>query len=397
MGTTRIQLDAALDGGRLPEMETLLDGRQQKKVAGRDDWSVRMGRFWSGLSADVEVIDLCNGPLSVLILPTRGLGIWRASYQDLQIGWDAPARQPVHPRFVNLHNRNGLGWLEGFNELVCRCGLSFNGPPGHDDGAASPLESDVTLHGRIANLPASDVELFVDEERQLVGVTGVVEESVLFGPRLRMRSTITSRIGSSSFLIEDEILNAGSESTELELLYHTNIGRPFLEEGSQLECAADRVVPRDGRAAEGIHDYARYLGPTPGYAEQVYYFNLLENDQGTTRTLLKNRAGNLGISLVFSKAQLPCFAAWKCTQDERAGYVAGLEPATNFPNFKAFERHHGRVIRLAPGETYQTRLQFEVHASAAEVANASAEIARLQGESRPRIDVHPTAPYCPID
>jgi hypothetical protein len=397
MGTTRVQLDAALDGGHLPEMETLLDGRQQKKIAGRDDWSIRMGRFWSGRSADVEVIDLCNGPLSVLILPTRGLGIWQAKYQDLSVGWNAPARQPVHPRFVNLHDRNGLGWLDGFNELICRCGLSFNGPPGQDDGAASPLESDVTLHGKIANLPASEVELFVDEERQLIGVTGVVEESVLFGSQLRMRSTITSQIGSASVTIEDEILNAGSETAEVELLYHTNFGPPFLEEGSRLECAADRVVPRDGRAAEGVRSYECFLGPTPRYAEQVYYFNLLSNEQGLTRTLLRNRAGNLGVSLVFSKSQLPCFAAWKCTQEERAGYVAGLEPATNFPNFKGFERHHRRVVQLPSGETYRTQLRLDIHSTAEEVTAASEEIARIQGKTHRRIDTHPTAPYCPID
>ncbi|WP_437227244.1 aldose 1-epimerase family protein [Planctomicrobium sp. SH661] len=397
MPTTRIQLDAALNDDRLPEMETLLDGRKQKKIAGRDDWSARMGRFWSGLSSDVEVIDICNGPLSILVLPTRGMGVWQARLNGLTIGWNSPISQPVHPKFVNLQNRNGLGWLEGFNELICRCGLAFNGPPGHDDGARSPLESDITLHGRIANLPASQIELFIDEEEQTIGVSGIVEECTLFGPQLRMKSTISSKIGSSSFTVVDEVTNFGPETTEFQLLYHTNVGRPFLEAGSTLECPAARVVPRDGNAAVGVRTHSQCLGPTPGFAEQVFYYSLLSDAQEQTAVLLKNQAGDRGVSLEFNARELPCFAFWKCTQDERAGYVAGLEPATNFPNFKTFERHHGRVVEIAAGATYSTHLQFNIHEDAEAVASMSQRIRQLQGTVTPRIDSQPVAPFCPID
>lgn len=397
MPITRVQLDAALNDDRLPEMETLLDGQDHKKVAGRDDWSIRMGRYWSGLSADVEVIDLCNGPLSILVLPTRGMGIWQVRTDDVEVGWNSPLRQPVHPQFVNLQNRNGLGWLEGFNELICRCGLSFNGPPGHDEGAASPLESDITLHGRIANLPASQIELFYDEEEGTIGASGIVEEAVLFGPQLRMKSTIVTKIGSTSFTVIDEVTNFGPRPTELQLLYHTNIGKPFLEEGSRLECAASRVVPRDGRAATGVAAHADCLGPTPGFAEQVYYYSPIADEQGIARAMLRNRAGDLGVSLEFRIDQLPCFSFWKCTQEEEAGYVAGLEPGTNYPNFKAFERHHGRVVQLEPQATYTTQIQMQIHLGAGSVSEMSSRIAQVQGERTIRVDACPTAPFCPID
>jgi len=396
MPTTKLQLDATLIDDFLPEMETLLDGKEQH-IGGRDDWSIRMGRFWSGLSADVEVIDVCNGPLSVLVLPTRGMGIWQARLNGLTIGWNAPARQPVHPRFVNLQSRNGLGWLEGFNELLCRCGLSFNGPPGHDDGAASPLESDLTLHGRIANQPAGQVEMFVNEDEQTLGVTGVVTESCLFGSQLQLRSTLTTKIGSHSFSILDEITNQGPDTAEMQLLYHSNFGAPFLEAGSQLEFPAERVIPRDSRAAEGISNHVECLGPTPGYAEQVYYYSPLADPEGHSVALLRNAAGNLGVSLKFNVRELPCFSFWKCTQDQRGGYVAGLEPATNFPNFKAFERHHGRVVNLPPGETYRAEIELTIHERAESVAAVSSQIRTLQGTITPRIDCHPVAPFCPID
>ncbi|WP_437187058.1 aldose 1-epimerase family protein [Planctomicrobium sp. SH668] len=397
MPTTRIQLDASLNNDQLPEMETLLDGESQKKIAGRNDWGIRMGRFWSGLSSDVEVIEVCNGPLSILVLPTRGMGVWRASTEETTLGWNAPNALPVHPKYVNLHNRNGLGWLEGFNELICRCGLAFNGPPGHDEGARSPLESSITLHGRIANMPASQIELFVDEEAEQIGVSGVVEERTIFGPQLSLKSTLTSKIGSNSFTIVDEVTNVGPETTDYQLLYHTNIGRPFLEAGTVLEAPAERIVPRDAQAAEGIATYPHCEGPTPGFAEQVFYYKLLSDDAGETRVLFKKPSGKSAVEMRFNKKELPCFAFWKCTQDERGGYVAGLEPATNFPNFKTFERHHGRVIQLEPGQTYTTRFELTIHENEKSIQQVSEAIKKLQGGVTPRIDSHPVAPYCPID
>ncbi len=397
MGVTRIQLDAALNNRRLPEMETLLGGGKKNKIAGRDDWSISMGQFWSGLSSGVEVVELCNGPFSIYILPTRGMGIWNARYEDLPVGWNSPVRQPVHPQYVNLQSRNGLGWLDGFNELLCRCGLAFNGPPGHDESARSPIESEITLHGKISNLPAHDLEFFADDETGVIGVSGIVQECTIFGPQLQLKSTISTKVGSASFLVEDEITNLGAENTDLQLLYHTNIGSPFLEAGSQLICATDHVMPRDGRAAEGIKNYATCLGPTPGFAEQVYYVHLLGNEDDETETMLRNKAGNLGLSMKFNTSQLPCFAYWKCTQDERSGFVAGLEPATNYPNFKTFERHHGRVIDLPAGETYSTRLELTVHHSTESVSQVTERIQKLQGNHATKICSQPNSPFCPID
>ena len=69
------------------------------------------------------------------------------------------ARCPVNPAFVPLMEPAGLGWLDGFNELLCRCGLESNGPPEFDE-AGRLLRP---LHGRIANTPAHRVELIVDE------------------------------------------------------------------------------------------------------------------------------------------------------------------------------------------------------------------------------------------
>src|SRR5437879_7284669 len=89
-------------------------------------WSIRKRTLHGGLRDGIDLIEVDNGALSFSVLPTRGMGIWRGDYRGNFLGWKAPIRGPVHPQFVDLHDRAGLGWLTGFDELLCRCGLAYN-------------------------------------------------------------------------------------------------------------------------------------------------------------------------------------------------------------------------------------------------------------------------------
>ncbi|MFN0053061.1 MAG: aldose 1-epimerase family protein [Planctomycetales bacterium] len=356
------------------------------ELNGSANWSVKKQTLHGGVSEGVEVVELHNGRLALSILPTRGMGIWKGVCGNLELGWNSPVEWPVHPAFVNALDRGGIGWLAGFNEWVCRCGLDQNGPPGPDG----------TLHGRIANLPAHTVEVRVETAGEgTLAVTGVVDESMMFGPNLRLRSTVVTTAGSTRFTIIDEITNRRGTPADVQLLYHINTGRPFLEAGGQCLAPTREVAPRDPRAAEGIDDYDRYAPPAAGYAEQVYYYDLATDATFQTVALLRNGAGDRGLSLHFDQRELPCFSLWKNTQSEQEGYVTGLEPATNLPNQKAFERSQGRVIELPPGETYRVRLEIAVHGTAEEVQQVEAQIARLQGETPPRVHRAPRGGWSP--
>lgn len=373
------------DVAEFPEFSTVIE---------QAGCSVSRSRFSGGLSDGVEVVRISNGRLTVDVLPTRGMGIWQADADGVRIGWDSPVKSPVNPKFVNLESRNKLGWLDGFNELVCRCGLAFNGPPGTDEGNPSPIESSLTLHGRIANTPAHSVEFIYDQSTGEVGVEGIVDEATLFGPQLRLHSRITIKPDDDTFTIVDTVTNLGSSSTELQLLYHTNIGKPFLEPGASAHIPASKVVPRDDRAAEGIESYSSYLEPTSGYAEQVYFFEPIGDDEGGSLALLKNSSGDKAVSVQFNVNQLPCFSLWKCTQAEADGYVTGLEPATNYPNFKAFEREYGRVIELESGGKYSTALTMGVHLDIQTVQQQLARIELLQTGNELTVLQNSGPPYC---
>jgi galactose mutarotase-like enzyme len=350
-----------------------LDAGDGLELSGASGWSISQRTLRGGRSAGVDVIDVDNGALAVSILPTRGMGLWRGRYGDIDLGWQSPVTMPVHPGFVDLQDRNGIGWLGGFNELLCRCGLTSNGPPTDDGG--TPL----TLHGRIANIPAHHVDVSVSTAGNgTLSVTGVVDEASLFGPNLRLTSTLQTEAGSNCVTIIDEVTNLGASPGELQLLYHINVGPPLLEEGAQFISAVQEVAPRDVRAGEGVDSWNRYEGPTPGFAEQVYYLDTIPDDDGNSTVLLKNSAGERGLSVEFDTRSLPCFSLWKNTQPEADGYVTGLEPGTNFPNAKPYEREQGRVVSLEPGQSHTMRIELAVHEGHAAVADRERQIVSLQ-------------------
>jgi galactose mutarotase-like enzyme len=316
------------------------------------------------------------------ILPTRGMGLWRGSFRGIPIEWQSPVKRPVHPAFVNLHERGGLGWLRGFNELMCRCGLSFNGPPGVDrfiNGSGNTVENELTLHGRIANTPAHQLDVEVcDENGGTLSVTGAVEEVMMFGPALRLETKYSTVAGSNSLTMTDTVTNFGGQPTELQLLYHTNIGQPFLDAGAKLVAAIAEVAPRDAHSAKAADSFDTYPAPVAGFPEEAFFFDLVADEAGRSTVMLKNAAGDRGFSLSFAKQQLPCFTLWKNTQAEADGCVTGLEPGTNYPNLKTFEREQGRVITLAPGASYSTEIEFSVYDSPESVSAAEQRILALQ-------------------
>ena len=67
----------------------------------------------AGLSDGVDSIRVDNGAFCLEVLPTRGMGIWKAWLGDEEIGWRSPVQGPVHPRFVPWCEPSGLGWLDG--------------------------------------------------------------------------------------------------------------------------------------------------------------------------------------------------------------------------------------------------------------------------------------------
>ena len=95
--------------------------------------------------------------------------------------------------------------------------------------------------------------------------------------------------GSSSFVLQDAVTNRGGQRQEFQMLYHTNFGPPLLEEGSRLLAPVETVTPLTDHAAKDVKRYDQFLGPTPGFAEQVYAIQPLADGSGRTLVLFATR------------------------------------------------------------------------------------------------------------
>ena len=360
-------------------------------------WSVTKKTLRGGRREGVDLIEVNNGALAFSIVPTRGMGLWKGSYRGLALGWNSPVRHgPVNPAFINLGNWGGLGWLEGFDELLARCGLGNNGAP-YTEG-----ERTFGLHGKVANIPAHYLSVRAgDEPDGPIVVEGHVDESMLFSTQVRMVTTVSTLPGSNAFTVCDEFQNLSDLPQEVQILYHWNFGPPFLGVGARFVAAARTVVPRDARAVEGLASFDVYDAPEPGFVEQVYFLELLGatgaglggTEPGPTLVLLRDRAGVNGVALRFDRSRLPAFTLWKNTGGLQSGYVTSLEPGTNYPNPKPFEKARGRVVLLPPGGSHVAETTLEVLASAKQVAAVEAEIRLLQNQVAPTIHASPIEPF----
>ena len=282
-------------------------------------WSVRKVTLQGGKQDGVDLITLDNGVLQIVVIPTRGMNVFEV----------------VHPKYINLESRGGLGWLDGFNEWMVRCGLEYAGHPGRDSfvtNTGDTAEMDLTLHGKIGHIPASKVEVLIDSEPpHRIRVRGVVNEWMFNGPKLRLVAEISTEPGSNTFRIEDTVTNLGATEQEFQIIYHGNFGSSILEPGARFVTAAKSVTPMNDHAAKSINSFSEYGAPTAGFVEEVYLIEPFADSAGRCAALLKNADGTLGASITWNKAQLPYLTLWKNSAALEDGYVTGIEPATGYP------------------------------------------------------------------
>ena len=341
------------DAARGVYVESLSLTPKDVHAAAEPAWSIRKTRLKGGRRDGVDLIEVDNGALSFSVVPTRGMNLWKGACGAIPLGWNSPVKDgPVNPAFVDAQAWGGLGWLDGFDEMIARCGLDSFGPPYEESGRTH------TLHGRISNIPAHHVSVHVDDEPpHAITVEGRVIEARLFHTQIEMITKITTVPGSKAITVRDTFTNLRDSPSDLQILYHCNFGQPLMQEGGRFLAPWKTVIPRDRAATESIGHFDVYAAPrAPGSAEMVYFFELIgEGPNSKTLALLRNRAGDAGVALRFSTRELPAFTLWKNQGGAKEGYVTGLEPGSGYPNAKPFEVARKRVRSLTPGETSRVR------------------------------------------
>lgn len=352
-----------------------MDLKTPKKItAGIGRFEIRYHQLTSGCSAGLYCLTIDTGNVIATILPDRGMGIWKCWSEQVEFGWQSPVSGPVHPCFVPVHDPTGIGWLEGFDELLVRCGLQSNGAPEFSENGTVRYP----LHGRIANLPAHRLDIHMDIENGIMDVIGVVSESRFLVYTLELQTRYRFHVDSPVIEIVDTVTNCSSQPGSMQLLYHINVGQPTLQSGSAVHAAYRSLAPRDARAAESIDGWNQCEGPQDGYQEQVYFIDPIADNQNWSEALLASSDGTLGFAVHFDTRTLPFMSLWKNTAAVEDGYVVGLEPATGFPNTRSFEERNGRVVVLQGGESKTFRLKLQPLTTANGVTQSRSRIETLQ-------------------
>jgi hypothetical protein len=219
-----------------------------------------------------------------------------------------PSSRSSNPAYIELDSRGGLGWLDGFNEMLVRCGFDWAGHPGMDNGKL------LSLHGRAGNTPASRVVVVIDDQPpHRIRVRGKVDEQVFKFTDYEMWTELSTEPGSRSFRVGDTLTNRGDYEREFQIIYHGNFGPPLLQEGSVFEAAVKQVAPFDDYAAKDIATWTTYRGPAKDYGEQVYNVVPFAHGNDFTTVMLRDKAGDRGVNLRYNVAELPYFTLWKNT------------------------------------------------------------------------------------
>jgi hypothetical protein len=268
--------------------------------------------------------------------------------------------------------------------MLVRCGFEWAGHPGIDNGKL------LTLHGRAGNTPASKVVVAIDDQPpHRIRVRGRVDEQTFKFVDYEMWTEISTEPGSAGFRISDMLTNRGDYEREFQIIYHGNFGPPLLQEGSVFEAPVKQLTPFNEYAAKDMATWTTYRGPTQDYDEQVYNVVPFTEGSGRTLVMLRNKAGDRGIKLQYTVAELPYFTLWKNTDTEKQGYVTGLEPGTGYAYNRGIERKFGRVPKLQAGASRSFTLDYTILPTMTDVAGVTREIAAIQNGRQTQIESQP--------
>jgi galactose mutarotase-like enzyme len=314
---------------------------------------VRRFKGTEGNEADVEQIQVRTGAgLCYYVTPTKGLDISLAEFQGTPISWQS-ANGDVHPSY---YNESGIGWLRSASGgLLMTCGLMQVGSPNEDEGES------LGLHGRVHHTSAKQVSAvseWSDDDLEMT-VSGVVDETSIFGGQLRLSRQISSKLGVNEIVIRDEVRNMGFQRCPHMILYHFNFGFPLLSEETWILFKDTTVTARDVESPlTGVDEWQ---APDANYSERVYY----HQTRGKPEVEIVNPRfpAHLGttqvkVSLIWSADTLSKLVQWK--MPGAGTHVLGVEPSNCWVDGRRGERERDTLVYLEPGETVKYEIRLNI-------------------------------------
>lgn len=311
---------------------------------------VKTMRMEEGLARPVLETDVqCRSGITFTVLADRCMDIYSLRYKGINISYMNPCGI-VAPQY---YDHSGSQWLRSFSGgFLTTCGLDNTGSPCEENGKK------YGMHGRISNIPAREysVKRRRDCDEETVILSGEMNQSSLFGEKLKLKRQIRAWDKTAQLELTDEICNCGFEEEEFMILYHCNIGYPFLTPAAELVIDSTGTCGRDSYAEQYISAASKITVPG-NERERCYYHEMKEHD-GQARAGIYQKETGFGLILSYDTHVLRRFTQWN--NFSKGQYVLGLEPGSNWVEGKKVERSRDVIPSLKPQESVKYTIRIQI-------------------------------------
>ena len=325
--------------------------------------------YREGRSEWMNAIEVKCGDLQFHAQTDKCLDLADLSYKGVNLSF--MAKTGLEGR--NPYDTNGF---EAQRSIMCgfffTCGLESICTPYEENGKAYPM------HGRMRTTPAEHVgsDVVVDDAGNVkVILKGEAREAELFGENMLLRRTIETSLGDNTITLTDEIENQSYREEPMMLMYHCNMGYPFLDENSELIAPSKSVRGREDFSEEHKEGWMHMDPPADNAREYVYIHELATDEEQNTKVLFINPELEIGLIISYNTKHLPYFNEWKSTAS--GDYVVGLEPANGIPMNRKYHEEHGMLHTLQPFEKETHKITFTVIEGKEKIEAAKKEIEQL--------------------
>lgn len=312
---------------------------------------IRPLRFAEGRSSGLKAYEVKNGPLCYKVLADKCLDVGELSYKGVNFSflskpglqgrnaYDTAGEEAIRSIM------GGMFFTSGVESICAPCAIGG---------------VDYPMHGRMRTTPGEHLcaDAFWAEDGYHLRASGEMREAALFGENMVLRRSIETVYGQKSLTVTDEFENQSFRDEPLMLLYHINLGWPFLDEHTRLYIPTRSVTARDDDARGHEGEYDRMEPPVDNEPEYVFIHDLQTAEGGGARAIAVNEALELGFQIDWNVKNLPYFMEWKSIAS--GDYVIGLEPANSSVYGRPYHEQRGDVHHLAPFAKETNALRFTV-------------------------------------
>lgn len=325
---------------------------------------VRPLTYTEGRSHGLSAFEVKNGCMEFQVMADKALDVNQLSYKGINMNFlSKPGLQGRNQYDTNGDEAirsimGGLFFTSGIESICAPCNV---------DGVDYPM------HGRMRTTPGEHLssDAYWDGDEYKMVVKGEMREAALFGENMVLRREISTTYGSKTLTVTDEFENEGYREEPLMLLYHINMGYPFLDENTRLYIPTAKVTARDKDGEGHEADYDKMDAPKDNEPEYVFIHDMQSDEENNTEVLVINEPLGLGLKLSYNMKYLPNFMEWKSTAS--GDYVIGLEPANSSVYGRMYHEERNNVHKLAPFAKEKNVLHFTVLDGAEEIAQAMNE------------------------